>query len=53
MQPRKGYGEYRFFVHRSAIFGARPQGVCAPLGPLMFGSPTVAPLAPQSEPKSA
>jgi hypothetical protein len=53
MPPRKGYGEYRSPCIEASLFGARPQGVCAPLGPLMFGSPTVAPLARQSEPKSA
>src|SRR6476619_4566146 len=46
-------GRVPFRLHRSYGFGARPQGVCAPLGPLMFGSLTVAPLGRQSEPKSA
>lgn len=52
MRLEKGLRRVPFLLHRSSGFGARPQGVSAPLGPLTFSSPTVAPWAPKSEPES-
>jgi hypothetical protein len=53
MPPQRGYGEYRFACIEGMYFGARPQGVSASLGPLMFALPNVASFARQSEPNRA